>query len=270
MTLGNDEYSFVYDPTASIPAVVAEVGPYGTVEYYREPDGSLVARIMDAFSEDGVQFYHFDALGNTVLLTRPGHQGGTLVIYEYGAWGEAYEAIWSYNPYQYVGQLGYYTHYQDSTLGMLQLGVRFYEPGTGRFGQRDVMWQPSETAFAYAASNPVLYVDPSGEFPLCWCLGLAAANFVGSIIIDRGTGRPIDWCAAACSGICGCLQGIVCANALNLAAKTLAKILAQVGFQNAVKGNIGRLEGMMVPLGIAGCQVGCRNACKWVKDRAAN
>jgi uncharacterized protein RhaS with RHS repeats len=91
MTLGNDEYSFVYDPTAGIPAVVLEVGPDGTAEYYREPDGSLVARIMpESWDGNEMQFYHFDALGNTVLLTRPDGDygfGRFHQTYYYGAWG---------------------------------------------------------------------------------------------------------------------------------------------------------------------------------------
>jgi RHS repeat-associated protein len=140
-----------------------------------------------------MQFYHFDALGNTVLLTRPdGDYGfGRLhQTYYYGAWGETYfYGSPDDNPYQYVGQLGYYTHYQDATLGMLQLGVRFYEPGTGRFGQRDAWtWLPGDirsfgnpiAAEAIAAAgtkrpvlfcnryvglhnSPTVFVDPSGK-----------------------------------------------------------------------------------------------------------
>jgi len=54
------------------------------------------------------------------------------------------------NPYLYVGQLGYYTHWMDSALAdMLHLGVRFYEPGVGRFGQHG-------SPYTYADSNPTL------------------------------------------------------------------------------------------------------------------
>lgn len=37
----------------------------------------------------------------------------------------------------FVGQLGCYTHYQDANLDLLQLGVRFYDPESGRFTQVD-------------------------------------------------------------------------------------------------------------------------------------
>ena len=41
------------------------------------------------------------------------------------------------NPYQYVGRLGYYTHYQEPDFSLLQLGVRYYDGEIGRFTQLD-------------------------------------------------------------------------------------------------------------------------------------
>jgi hypothetical protein len=47
-------------------------------------------------------------------------------------------ATTSDNPYRYVGELGYYTHWQDPNMSdRLQLGVRFYEPEVVRFGQAE-------------------------------------------------------------------------------------------------------------------------------------
>ena len=75
LTVGNDVYQFVYDPTASIPAVVQEFGPDGrNIVYVREPDGSLVARVHP--SEFGADYYYFDALGSTVLMTQGLGAGG--------------------------------------------------------------------------------------------------------------------------------------------------------------------------------------------------
>ncbi|MCK4235915.1 MAG: RHS repeat-associated core domain-containing protein, partial [Candidatus Krumholzibacteria bacterium] len=65
-------------------------------------------------------------------------------------------------PYQYVGQLGYYTHYQDPNMGsLMQLGVRFYDPALGRFTQRDPI-RHGENHYLYSLDNPLSYVDPSG------------------------------------------------------------------------------------------------------------
>ena len=46
MDANGDDYEFVYDTTAGIPAVIAEVQPDDCVVYYiRDPGGSLIARV---------------------------------------------------------------------------------------------------------------------------------------------------------------------------------------------------------------------------------
>jgi len=69
-------------------------------------------------------------------------------------------------PYQFVGQMGYHTHWQDENLTLLQLGVRFYDPEAGRFGQRDAAEDRSDR-YAYADNSPAAFVDPLG-MSACW------------------------------------------------------------------------------------------------------
>jgi len=67
------------------------------------------------------------------------------------------------NQYLFVGELGYYTHYQDPYLSLLELGVRFYEPATGRFTQRDPLgFRTGLGLYRYALDNPLVYMDPTG------------------------------------------------------------------------------------------------------------
>lgn len=158
---------FVYDITAGIPAVVEEIMPdESVVRYVREPDGSLIAMFVGSYP----YYYHFDALGSTRLLTdETGHITDT---YSYDAWGNLiypYHTGDTQQPYQYVGQLGYYTHYQDSNMGLLQLGVRFYDPALGRFGQEDRIPGVQESAYTYCKNSCMRAVDPWGlqtSFPL--------------------------------------------------------------------------------------------------------
>jgi len=85
--------------------------------------------------------------------------------YDYDAWGNEYPIMVSTldNPYRYVGQLGYYTHWMDSSLtDLLHLGVRFYEPGAGRFGQRDKDPDEEVSPYCYIGASPVLSADPTG------------------------------------------------------------------------------------------------------------
>jgi len=115
LEIASSTYTFVYDPTAGVPAVLLEKKTGGTsVYYYREPGGSLVARQ----SGEDWRYYHFDALGSTRLLTNSSET--VTDRYTYDAYGSllshgCYEGSVS-QPYQYVGQLGYYTHYQDSSF----------------------------------------------------------------------------------------------------------------------------------------------------------
>ena len=86
--------------------------------------------------------------------------------YDYDAWGNEYPIMISTldNPYRYVGQLGYYTHWMDSSLtDLLHLGVRFYEPGVGRFSQVDPAGE-GWNWYGYVNGQTMSSVDPVGLY----------------------------------------------------------------------------------------------------------
>jgi RHS repeat-associated protein len=158
---------FVYDITAGIPAVIEEMIGETPVYYIREPNGALLMRT------DGTnyQHYHFDALGSTRMLTDI--SGNKTDAYAYDAWGQltdhtAYTGSVE-QPYLFVGRAGYYSHYQDPNLfnesgqQLLQLGVRFYDPQTGRFVTRDPI-QQGINYYTYVGGLPMSLVDPSGLY----------------------------------------------------------------------------------------------------------
>lgn len=195
-------YTFIYDPAAAIPAVVEEVTPSVSVFYVREPNGTLVARISGAET----LYYHFDDLGSTLFLT--GADGTVTDTYTYDTWGHVTNHTGSTEqPYQYVGQLGYYTHYQDGSFPLLQLGVRLYASEIGRFTQRDTMATDYVSDAVYADNNPLGTVDPSGR--KCHKVNPnATTNFIGnclnklrnclpciktSNVIKRGLDRTDTW-----------------------------------------------------------------------------
>ena len=192
MTADGQSYSFVYDVTAGIPAVVAESSGSGVTYYIREPNGSLIARCD---SINGMRYYHFDQLGSTRALTDS--TGAVTDKYDYDAYGAV---LWHERhtssvdqPYQYVGQLGYYTHYQEPDFGLLQLGVRFYDAQTGRFTQRDKARGAPEAAYVYVVDNSTTYVDPSGKL-YCRTLrgtGAGRGSRRRALVISRfPVGRP--------------------------------------------------------------------------------
>ncbi len=167
---GTKQWTYVYDPTAGIPAVLVEDDGTGHPVYYvREPGGALVSRFKPGDATcNGAKYYVFDELGSTRLVVSRCQV--TSDAYIYGPWGEllSHTTDWpdfqtTDNPYQYVGELGYYTHYMAPELGLLQLGVRFYDPETGRFTQIDPI-QDGVNWYAYAGGNPMSWVDPSGLY----------------------------------------------------------------------------------------------------------
>lgn len=102
----------------------------------RQHEGSQRTPDLLIAAED-VRYYHFYAVGSTIAMTNG--SGAVTDRYDSGAWGEEYPILQGTqeNPYRYVGQLPYRTHYQDPNVSdLLQLGVRFYEPEVGWFGQR--------------------------------------------------------------------------------------------------------------------------------------
>jgi len=105
------------------------------------------------------------ALGSTRLLTNSSQNITDKYAYD------AYGALISHDiysdsvdqPYQYVGQLGYYTHWMEPDFGLLQLGVRFYDTEVGRFTSRDDVWS-KRSLYLYGSGRPTLRIDPSGAY----------------------------------------------------------------------------------------------------------
>ena len=163
-------YNYVYDTRAGVPAVLEESAGGVAAYYVRDPNGSLIAQIAG----DGLRYYHFDALGSTRLLTDAA--GSITDQYAYDAWGNALlRTGTTAQPYQYLGRLGYYTHFQDPNLPLLQLGVRLYSPSLGGFTQGDPLaWLLfirgyAESAYIYASSGPTRRNDASGLYSAVDC-----------------------------------------------------------------------------------------------------
>jgi RHS repeat-associated protein len=203
------EYELVYDTTAGIPAVIEESTSGSTDHYIREPGGSLLARLHPT---DGIRYYHFDELGSTRLLTDS--SGAITDRYTYDAYGsvlshDCYSGTVQ-QPYEYVGQLGYYTHYIEPDFGLLQLGVRFYDAEVGRFTQRDPTAESLDW-YVYVAGNPMARVDPSG---LEW-IGPPPDKITAKMCRDACEEKGFNptLCRAACKLIknvsCAGLKGLI-------------------------------------------------------------
>ena len=89
--------------------------------------------------------------------------GNLVNTYQYDPYGNLTSSTGTVsNPWRYAG--GYY----DSGTGLYKFGIRYYDPTTGRWTQRDpVGGSLQETTkanpFVYADNDPVNQVDPSGK-----------------------------------------------------------------------------------------------------------
>lgn len=79
--------------------------------------------------------------------------------YAYGPYGNVIASSGAAaNPYRFGGAYGAYT---DAATGLVKIGERYYDPGFGRWTQRDPLG--AGNPYAYTNCNPVNGTDPSGR-----------------------------------------------------------------------------------------------------------
>jgi RHS repeat-associated protein len=74
-----------------------------------------------------------------------------------------------------------FTGEQDWIAGLVFLRARYYDPGIGRFISKDpfpgILEEPSSlNPYNYAYNNPILYLDPNGQFAFIPLMLVAAAG----------------------------------------------------------------------------------------------
>ncbi len=79
--------------------------------------------------------------------------------------------------------LGYQHQYTDPTTGNVNMGARWYQPGTGAFTSRDTATlDPTDllnaNRHAYASANPLGMIDPEGFL----AIGVVIADIVGTAV----------------------------------------------------------------------------------------
>ena len=131
--------------------------------YTHDPSGQLI----DERTSTGTYYYLFDGLGSVVGLT---DSTGALVgneTYQYDPYGQLIHqprtAALRTNAWRYAS--GYY----DVSTGLYKFGIRYYDPGTGRWTQRDpvggrLQEMNKANPYVYAGDNPVNETDPSGAW----------------------------------------------------------------------------------------------------------
>ena len=136
----------------------------------RDTTGSVIARYDFAggrpialwSQEDGNQLLHADALGSVIATTATDGSVKSETLYD--AWGNpVLKAGISANKFAYTG------HQADAETGLYYFKARYYDPVIGRFISHDPapgkeLEPESYHKYLYAYANPLVYVDPSGQF----------------------------------------------------------------------------------------------------------
>ena len=130
-------------------------------------DNGLGARGMDwtsvtTSSGTTTSFPVYDAHGNEVATLSRGSSNTYSLANQrsYGAWGEIRQGSATGGPRgRYCGNLG---HIQDDESGLVYMRARYYEPTSGRFLSEDPSMH-GKNWYAYASSNPINLLDPSGR-----------------------------------------------------------------------------------------------------------
>lgn len=150
---GTEQY--LYGDPENRWRLTASRDPAGQLtQYFYDPYGRLIA-----LERGGQRYYVFtDLIGSPRLVTDS--TGATVKRIDYDAFGDA---ITDSAP-GFALRVGFAGGLKDPTSGLVQFGLRDYEPASGRWTSRDpILFDGGQTnLYAYVGDDPINAVDPDG------------------------------------------------------------------------------------------------------------
>ena len=153
----------------------------------------------------GFAYLHNDAIGTLRVTTDA--TGAAETLRAYTAFGEPLTP--PSDRYGYAGAWGYQAH---EDFPFLHVGHRYYDPGSGRFLQRDpIGLRGGPNVYAYALNCPTKKTDPNGTFGFADALASVAIRGTligavsGGLIAHLSGGNA--WAGAVGGAIAGALTG---------------------------------------------------------------
>ncbi|WP_378211802.1 RHS repeat-associated core domain-containing protein, partial [Anoxybacteroides rupiense] len=191
------------------------------VTYHYHYDGSDLIRVTDdsgqtvwAFTwangkpntvtnANGDTFYYVtNYRGDVVRIID--ENGATVANYSYDPWGKVLSV--SENAAVAGQPIGYAGYYYDRETKLYYLQARYYDPETARFISRDP--DPgdkddpiTQNAYTYANDNPVMLVDPDGNYAIAVGvyfipgIGEVALLATGAVVLGGITYKAGSWIA---------------------------------------------------------------------------
>jgi len=139
----------------------------------------------DMYTE--VYWYHPDYLGNTEFITDAG--GYPYQFFYYSAFGESL-VNQNTNTGNFATPYKFNAKEQDPETGNYYYGARYYNPQVSVWLSVDAMASkgPNITPYAFSHNNPVMLVDPDGNWPIEGWYGVTTTFIEGRAAIGVGIG----------------------------------------------------------------------------------
>ncbi|MBI4619437.1 MAG: RHS repeat-associated core domain-containing protein [Desulfobacterales bacterium] len=147
-----------------------------------------------------VYTYHYNATGSTIAMTN--QYQDVVNKYSYDAFGTVMNQQETVpQPFKFVGQHGVMTEQN----GFYYMRARYYDPNVGRFISEDpIGFEGGDVnLMVYAYNNPVLLIDPEGEFGILGAVIGAGIEFGVQMATNGGDWGKIDWVDVAMMGAVG-------------------------------------------------------------------
>jgi RHS repeat-associated protein len=185
----NDQYLYQYGygrTNAQGKPIIEQVRHAGSRAYLEhDASGTPIIIRSDTGNIDDQSLYIYDNLGSpTALVTQ---NNTTHDSWEYDPYGVSEvestngSVAADYTPFGFTGGLN------DRTTGWTLNGARYYDPAEGRWTQMDTLDAPLDPSnanrYAYAANNPVNYVDPTGRKTGADTAGDIAGALLAAVIV---------------------------------------------------------------------------------------
>jgi len=218
---GADHISFTYDGNgqrvkkynyATLQTVLYFGGSYelrNGVEVFHLFAGNK--RVASIRSDAKSQFYHANHLGSaSVISDQNGDRKERIEYFPFGTYRESidYDPAFPDVNYTFTDQE------DDDELGLYNYGARLYDPLLGRFISPDRLApDPGDSQalnrYTYCLNNPLIYVDPSGEYWELIALAIAVVlgSFSGAYQADKAGENP--WKGAMLGAIIGATSYMV-------------------------------------------------------------
>ena len=242
----NNALEFVYDDGNQPFAVIYKHGQTTELYYYVLNAQGDVSAILDSSGKLAAS-YDYDAWGNCTV-----YDSSAKVLTDP-------TSIANLNPLRYRG------YYYDAETGFYYLQSRYYDPAICRFINADTFATTdangflSANMFAYCENNPIIGVDPTGEF-----LNTIFGAVAGSVIAVATREEGETWQQAALRGaVTGMIAGfaldasIATAGAAGVLIATLGGVASGVADKYWSCANVGRKPtgGEVVSSALAGAVI---------------